>query len=483
MVFSSPIFLFGFLPIVLLVYFLSPKELKNTVLLVMSLLFYAWGELFYVGVMVVSILSNYVIGRLIHGSLEDKETPPRARVFLAIGILINIGLLISFKYANFIADNVNSLLTLLDVSTIDLNPIHLPLGISFFTFQALSYIVDVYRREVHAQRSICHLALYISLFSQLISGPILRYHDVSSQLVERTHSLTMFSNGVQRFIMGLAKKMLIANQLGELTDGVFALSESELTMPLAWIGSLAYTLQIYFDFSGYSDMAIGLGRMFGFRFLENFNYPYMAKSLREFWRRWHISLSAWFRDYVYIPLGGSRVSTSRLYLNLLVVFVLVGVWHGASWNFLVWGLFHGFFLAGERMGFSSVLSRLWRPLQHVYVMLVVIVSWVFFRAETVSRAVDYLAAMTNISNWQTTPLQYAQVVSHESILVFVLGMVLSLPVYTWLKLHMNMIPGKDSPGFLLLVDIPKVICLSGLLMLSVLKLASSTYNPFIYFRF
>jgi alginate O-acetyltransferase complex protein AlgI len=482
-VFSSPIFLFGFLPIVLLVYFLSPKELKNTVLLVMSLFFYAWGELFYVGVMIVSILSNYVIGRLIHGSLEDKETPPRATVYLAIGILINIGLLISFKYANFIADNINKALILFDVSTIDLDPIHLPLGISFFTFQALSYVVDVYRREVRAQRSICHLALYISLFSQLISGPILRYRDVSSQLVERRHSLTLFSSGVQRFIMGLAKKMLIANQLGEVADSVFSLSEPGLTMPLAWIGSLAYTLQIYFDFSGYSDMAIGLGRMFGFRFLENFNYPYIARSLREFWRRWHISLSAWFRDYVYILLGGSRVSTLRVYVNLLVVFVLVGIWHGASWNFLVWGLFHGFFLASERMGFSWVLSKLWRPLQHAYVMLAVIVSWVFFRAETVSKAIDYLGAMINLSNWQTTPFQFAQAVSNESILVFALGIVLSLPVYTWFKSHLNMMPGKDSPGFLWLVDIPKVVCLSGLLMLSVLKVAASTYNPFIYFRF
>ena len=296
MVFSSPIFLFGFLPIALFLYYLSPKALKNIVLLILSLLFYTWGEVFYLGIMLVSIIANYSVGKLI-----ASDTAP-SKFYLATGIMINIGLLISFKYANFIVDNFNNIFSLVNISTINLEPVHLPLGISFFTFQAISYIVDVYRKDVKAQNNILDLALYISLFPQLIAGPIVRYHDIATQIIRRSHSIELFASGVQRFIIGLAKKMIIANPLGELADNVFSLSGMDLTMPLAWIGILAYTLQIYFVFSGYSDMAIGLGRMFGFKFLENFNYPYISLSLREFWRRWHISLSTWFRDYVYIPL-------------------------------------------------------------------------------------------------------------------------------------------------------------------------------------
>jgi len=329
-------------------------------LLAVSLLFYAWGEVFYVGVMFASILTNYATGRFIYYARNSSDHRLTSKFYLAIGIAINI---ISFKYANFITNNINDLLSLFSLGTIDLEPIHLPLGISFFTFQAISYIVDVYRKEVTAQKNIYNLALYISLFPQLIAGPIVRYHDIALQITDRLHSMELFSSGVQRFIIGLAKKMLIANPLGEVADNVFALSGNDLTTPLAWIGIISYSLQIYFDFSGYSDMAIGLGRMFGFRFHENFNHPYIAKSLREFWRRWHISLSSWFKDYVYIPLGGNRVSTVRVYTNLLIVFLLTGIWHGASWNFIVWGMFHGFFLATEHMGFfgTHLSSSMYRP--------------------------------------------------------------------------------------------------------------------------
>lgn len=483
MVFSSPIFLFGFLPIALLFYYLSPRSFKNIVLLLTSLLFYAWGEVFYIGVMLISIISNYVVGKLILIAKETSDNSIFPKCYLTVGLIINIGLLISFKYANFITNNVNEVLSIFSFSAIDLRPIHLPLGISFFTFQAISYIVDVYRDEVKAQNNVYNLALYISLFPQLIAGPIVRYHDVASQIIDRSHSIALFSSGVQRFIIGLSKKMLIANPLGETADNVFALSGNDLTMPLAWIGILSYTLQIYFDFSGYSDMAIGLGRMFGFRFHENFNYPYIAKSIREFWRRWHISLSTWFRDYVYIPLGGSRVSTPRVYLNLLIVFLLTGIWHGASWNFVVWGLFHGFFLASEHMGFSNILERAWKPAQHLYVALIIITSWVFFRADTLIQAMDYFNAMVDITNWHTTAIQYAQAISDEYIYILVIGLVFSLPIYTCLSDQLTIFSENSMARNALLIYIPRLGFLSALLILSILKVASSTYNPFIYFRF
>ncbi|MFK5970231.1 MAG: MBOAT family O-acyltransferase [Candidatus Marithrix sp.] len=450
-------------------------------LLLISLLFYAWGEVFYLGVMLVSIISNYLFGLLIYHS--QTKSNKLSQLYLTFGIIVNIALLTSFKYANFITDNINVLLTWFDISTINLAPVHLPLGISFFTFQAISYIVDVYRKEVPSQKNIFNLALYISLFPQLIAGPIVRYHDVADQITSRTHSIELFASGVQRFIYGLAKKMLIANPLGEVADSIFMLSGNDLTMPLAWIGILAYTLQIYFDFSGYSDMAIGLGRMFGFSFLENFNYPYIATSVREFWRRWHISLSTWFRDYVYIALGGSRVSTFRVYINLLIVFILTGFWHGASWNFLIWGLFHGIFLASEHAGLSKILSKLWKPIQHVYLLIIVVVGWVFFRADTLPQAIDYTYSMVNIYNYQTTLYQFYQHLSYEAIYAFLIGTVLSLPVYKLIKDYLTNFSGKNIIKIICLIDIPRLIILSSLLFLSIIKISSSTYNPFIYFRF
>lgn len=449
----------------------------------MSLLFYAWGEVFYVGIMIVSIIANFITGKSIYSALANDIHRISAEIYLTAGIAINIGLLICFKYANFIVDNINAFFSIIDLSPLVLEPVHLPLGISFFTFQAISYIVDVYRKEVQAQNNIFNLALYISLFPQLIAGPIVRYHDVCLQITARSHSLSLFSCGIQRFIIGLAKKMLIANPLGELADNVFLLSGNDLTMPLAWIGILAYSFQIYFDFSGYSDMAIGLGRMFGFRFQENFNYPYIAKSMREFWRRWHISLSTWFRDYVYIPLGGSRVSTGRVYLNLFIVFLLTGVWHGASWNFVIWGLFHGFFLASEHMGFSKILNKIWLPFQHLYLVLVVMTSWVFFRAENLPQAIEYFSSMINISNWHTTTFQYAQVASNESTYMLVIAMIFSMPVYSGLKTHLHNFSSDSLVKYVSLIYIPRLLFTSTILILSVLKVASSTYNPFIYFRF
>jgi len=433
--------------------------------------------------MITSIISNFIIGKFIYSSLEKPGGKLSAKFYVSIGIIINIGLLISFKYANFITDNINIFSSLFDISPIALEPVHLPLGISFFTFQAISYIVDVYRKEVSAQKNIYNLALYISLFPQLIAGPIVRYHDVSSQITDRSHSIELFASGVQRFIFGLSKKMLIANPLGEVADNVFALSGNDLTMPLAWLGVLTYSLQIFFDFSGYSDMAIGLGRMFGFRFLENFNYPYIARSLREFWQRWHISLSTWFKDYVYISLGGNRVPALLVYRNLLIVFLLTGVWHGASWNFIVWGLFHGMFLASEHMGFSKILNKTWKPVQHLYLLLVVSISWVFFRADTLTEAVAYLKNMIDIDNLHTTDMQYSQVTSNEFIYALIAGILFSVPIYKQMKNMLTVISNQNAALFASIYYIPKFALLTTLLSLSILKIAASTYNPFIYFRF
>ncbi len=482
MVFSSPIFLFGFLPLVLLFYYLSPRWLRNGMLLLASILFYAWGEGFYVAVMLVSILLNYVSGLLLDGARQQGRQG-LARFWLGLGVGLNVALLISFKYANFIADNLSVLTRALGMGEIELAPVHLPLGISFFTFQAISYLVDVYRREVSCQRNLWNLALYISLFPQLIAGPIVRYHDIAAQIRDRAHSLELFASGVQRFVQGLAKKVLIANPLGEVADTAFALNDAELTLPLAWIGILAYGLQIYFDFSGYSDMAIGLGRMFGFRFLENFNYPYIARSLREFWRRWHISLSTWFRDYVYIPLGGSRVPTWRVYVNLFLVFMLTGFWHGASWNFLVWGLSHGLFLAAEHAGFSGVLARWWRPLQHIYLLLVVTFTWVFFRADTLPQSLDYLGAMVGLSGVATDSLSYHRLLSVEALLAFAAGAVLTMPVYAVLRERLRVWTDNHAERQLLFYQLPRIGLMGLLWFVCLLKVSASTYNPFIYFRF
>jgi alginate O-acetyltransferase complex protein AlgI len=480
MVFSTPVFLFGFLPVVLLLYYLSPDRYKNRWLLIASLIFYAWGEVFYVFVMLLSITVNFLIGRKIdrHSGVKRKRNG-----YLALGVALNLLLMISSKYTNFIVDNLNIAIHYIHLPPIHIPSIHLPLGISFFTFQAISYLVDVYRGEVPAQKRLLDLGLYIALFPQLIAGPIVRYHDVSAQITSRQHSIELFASGTMRFIYGLAKKVLIANPLAEIADSVFVLSGNDLTLPLAWLGILAYTLQIYFDFSGYSDMAIGLGRMFGFRFHENFNYPYIATSLRRFWKRWHISLSSWFRDYVYIPLGGNRVSTPRVYVNLFLVFMLTGFWHGASWNFLVWGLLHGVFLASEHAGFSNLLQRMWKPVQHLYLLSVVTISWVFFRADNLTQALDYLYAMLNPMNFVTSEFQFLQVVTNESLLVLPIAILLAMPVYPGLKNWLEQRTRQAVVGTALCIDLPRLVLLCSLLFLSLVKVASSTYNPFIYFRF
>ncbi|HSH43057.1 MAG TPA: MBOAT family protein [Arenicellales bacterium] len=475
MVFSSAIFLFVFLPLVLAGYYLVPRALRNVYLLAASLLFYAWGEGFLVLLMLFSVALNYVGGRVIDGCRVQ-----RSRKFaLAATLAANLLLLGWFKYANFIADNLNVVLQALGLPTWGLDPVHLPIGISFFTFQAMSYVVDIYRGDARVQRNPINSALYIALFPQLIAGPIVRYHHIDEQLRERSHNMDLFASGVALFVIGLGKKMLIANPMGEVSDEIFAIPAGELTATVGWIGAVAYTLQIYFDFSGYSDMAIGLGRMFGFQFLINFNYPYISRSMREFWRRWHISLSRWFRDYLYIPLGGNRVSPPRVYVNLLIVFFLCGLWHGASWNFVIWGLIHGAFLAGERTIAGRWVSQMWRPLQHVYVLLVVICAWVFFRAETLDYALAYLGAMFGFGAGEGLLYHAAMYVDPMTILIAASGIIGSTPLWPALRRRLADLEG----GWRGLADAAMIGALVLIIFGASLHLAAGTHNPFIYFRF
>jgi alginate O-acetyltransferase complex protein AlgI len=483
MLFSSIIFLFQFLPLCLLLYFLVGKRLRNLLLLIASLVFYAWGESYYVLLMLVSILVNYLCGLMIDRCLGRQA----ARGFLIAAIAFNVLSISVFKYANFLVDNLNTLLPQVGASPIELAPIHLPIGISFFTFQAMSYVVDVYRRDASVQRNPLNIGLYIALFPQLIAGPIIRYHDIAAQLIRRRVRLDDFSYGIERFIVGLGKKVLIANQVAIIADQVFSIPYETLTPGVAWLGVLCYTLQIYFDFSGYSDMAIGLGRMFGFHFLENFNYPYISRSIREFWRRWHISLSSWFRDYLYIPLGGNHGGPLRTYLNLLIVFFLCGLWHGASWNFVIWGLLHGLFLVIERLGFEKILNRCWSPLRYLYVMLVVCIGWVFFRTENLSAAVHYLAAMAGLNPSLDLQQQAFVQVDFYIRLAIAAGILFSTPVLRPLRGSIEGIIGIGRPKAAEVlsgsIGILNTLALAVLFYASVLFLAAGAYNPFIYFRF
>jgi alginate O-acetyltransferase complex protein AlgI len=481
MVFSSTIFLFFFLPLTLLAYFVVGPRGRNLILLCASLFFYAWGETVYLLVMLFSIAANYLFGRLID---HARQRGRRGGLAFACAVATNLGLLGFFKYANFLVDNLNPVLPFLGLAPMDIGRVHLPIGISFFTFQALSYIIDLYRNETTVQRSLLNFALYKALFPQLIAGPIVRYRDVARQIERRTVSLHDFSSGVQRFIIGLGKKVLIANVMGRAADTIFATPAETLPATLAWIGAIAFMLQIYFDFSGYSDMAIGLGRMFGFHFLENFNYPYIARSIREFWRRWHISLSTWFRDYLYIPLGGNRHGAARTGANLLLVFLLCGLWHGASWTFLIWGVYHGFFLVLERVPVvGRLLDRLPAPLQHAYVLLVVLVGWVFFRADTFVHALAYLQAMVDFSRAPLFNSQLFLALNNEFSLTLVAAVIGSAPVFALLQRWRAGRPIVSAPAVRWLAATAQVGSLGFVLVYSIAAVLGGAHNPFLYFRF
>lgn len=483
MVFSSITFLFFFLPAVLILYLLAGKKGRNVLLLLASLVFYAWGEGVYLLLMLASISLNYSCGRAIH-ALKDTLY---SRLFCILAVVLNLLILGFFKYANFLATNLNMLFGSFDLPSIDIEPIRLPIGISFFTFQALSYIIDVYREKVPPQKNLINLGLYIALFPQLIAGPIVRYHDIAKEIAHRQVTLDGMATGVQRFLFGLSKKVLLANPLAMLADTIFTLPESELTTPVAWLGAACYTLQIYFDFSGYSDMAIGLGRMFGFHFLENFNYPYISKSIQEFWRRWHISLSTWFRDYLYIPLGGSRRGSFRTYLNLLIVFSLCGFWHGANWTFGIWGLYHGLFLIIERTPLGRLQRRMWSPLQIIYTLIIIMIGWVFFRCETLSAAIHYIAVMFGDTTNQVNAAPISSYLDSKIRFELCAAILLAMPLYpAILKLKKILLNHTMGPPQIILessFQLSKLTICITLMYFSFISLAAGVYNPFIYFRF
>lgn len=465
MVFSSAISLFFFVPIVFLLdRRLSNVDAKNTWLLLASLVFYSFGQVYYLPLLLLSVALNYVCGRLAAGKY--------AKLGVTLAVIGGIGLLAVFKYADFAIRTVNALCGL----HLPLTGIALPIGISFFTFQGLSYVIDVYRGDAAVQRDPLKLALYIAFFPQLVAGPIVRYTTVAGEIDERHESVSEFSAGAVRFLFGLAKKMLLANAVAQIADAAF--SAVSPSVALAWLGAVAYTFQIYFDFSAYSDMAIGLGRMFSFHFLENFNYPYVSRSVTEFWRRWHISLSTWFRDYVYIPLGGNRCSRARNILNLFLVWALTGLWHGANWTFIAWGLWFFVLLIGEKFLWGKALSRLPSLLQHVYAMLLVILSWVLFRADDIGAALCYMAAMFGRAPalCDSRAVYYALEFWPELLLCCIAA----LPVKNLLETALEKCNSKLSRG--ILIAGPKLASLA-LLALSYCRLVTGSFNPFIYFRF
>jgi alginate O-acetyltransferase complex protein AlgI len=482
MVFASPIFLFLFLPLVLAGYFGLPRRWGNAVLLAASLCFYIWGEGLYAAIVLASIAFNWLVGR----KLGDAPDTSRRR-WLTLGIAGNLTLLAIFKYANFAAANLNAALTGLHLEawTLSLATVTLPLGISFFTFHAISYLVDIHRGNAVPQRRAGSFALYILLFPQLIAGPIIRYKDIAGQIISRDRRFQDVAEGTRRFIFGLGKKMLVANTLGRVADQIFGIAPTELAAPIAWLGVVCYALQIYFDFSGYSDMAIGLMRMFGFRVLENFNYPYISQSVREFWRRWHISLSNFFRDYLYIPLGGNERGKARTYANLLLVFLLCGLWHGASWTFVLWGGWHGVFLIAERAGLGNVLTRTWRPLRHAYALAAIVGGWVLFRCDTLGHAGAYYMAMGGMgASEAAAALKYPPRMLLDNLTGVTLGAALigAMPVGRWLLAATGR-GGPVGPRLTTLFLAAEWLWLAAVLVASCAYLAAGTYNPFIYFRF
>ena len=476
MVFSSISFLTFFLPCLLACYFLIPsrfRSARNGVLLIFSLIFYACGGPKFLLLMLLSIAVNYVCGLFASSSYGRNVR----RTAMWASVVIGIGLLGYFKYAGFFAEIVNSL-----GMAVPVPEIALPVGISFYTFQGLSYVIDVYRNDADVQKNPFKIALYISLFPTVERCVIVRYTTVAEEISSRRESLSEISDGIVRFIFGLAKKMILANSMGEVADAAFSQNADEMSVAFAWVGALAYTAQIYFDFSAYSDMAIGLGKIFGFHFLENFDYPYISKSVTEFWRRWHISLSTWFRDYIYIPLGGSYCSGKRQIFNMFVVWACTGMWHGAAWNFIFWGLWFFVLLVGEKYLWGNGLSRTPAPVQHIYALLAAVISWVFFRASDLPHAFSYLAAMFGFGDglWDGQAVYYLLEYAPE----WILCIAASMPLKVLLQKKLENARDKKGSGTAaaLLIWWPKLAALF-LLIISYTELVTGSFNPFIYFRF
>lgn len=477
MLFNSPVFLFIFLPVVLLFLLLKKVSVQNIFLVIFSLVFYAWGGVSYTLILLGSVVVNYLSGLLIH-----KANNKWKYAALSLAVIINLVLLGCFKYANFVVDNLNYFLNYHDLKLFENKEIKLPIGISFYTFHAISYIVDVYRKKVEAQKNILKLTLYFTFFPQLIAGPIVRYHSISGQLSNRTITFDKIYDGIIRFIFGLGKKVIIANTFALIADDMFKLPLGEIDFYNAWLGVFSYTIQIYFDFSGYSDMAIGLALIFGFEFPENFNLPYISKSIKEFWQRWHISLSSWFKDYLYIPLGGNKLGNFRTYRNLLIVFICTGLWHGASFNFLIWGLFHGLFIVIEKLFAQKSKRNYLKPLAHLYTLLIVMTAWVFFRAETLLQAKTFIVSMFGFGDNKGN---IVRVLFYFNIQVFIVGIIAIVLMFGWHQKLKQLIEklfsytNSISNMNFIIKNILTLIVLS----LSILFIAAGTYNSFIYFRF
>lgn len=470
MVFSSTIFLFIFLPLVFILYFISHRKIRNSVLLIASLLFYAWGEPRFIFIMLASIFINYIFGLLID---KYKDKIKMQKLILLLMVVFNLSIFFVYKYLNFTITNLNYLFN----DIIPQTNVILPIGISFYTFQAMSYVFDIYRQKGEVQRNPLNVALYIMFFPQLIAGPIVRYETISKEISYRNETVSDFSRGISRFIIGLFKKVCISNIVAVIADYAFGFSElSQLSVAMAWFGIICYSLQIFFDFSGYSDMAIGLGLMFGFHFDENFKYPYISKSVSEFWRRWHISLGTWFRDYVYIPLGGSKVKKSRLLLNLFIVWSLTGIWHGASWNFLCWGLFYFILLVFEKYTgypgkFKNVLVI---QVYRLFTLLCVMLGWVLFRSENIIQAKDYIKAMCGLTNNALINISDKAYFS-QYIIIIIVSIIFCMPIADYVK--------RKISTSILLIDILKKVTFVVMFIVAMSFVVSNSYNPFIYFNF
>lgn len=461
MVFSSLLFLFVFLPLFLICYWIVPKQFRNLVLFISSLLFYAWGEPVYVLIMIFSTVLDYSCGIIIDRYRHHKLIPKMA---LCTSMVVNLSMLGFFKYSNFAIENINHFLS----TPINFIEVALPIGISFYTFQTMSYTIDLYLNKISVQKNIVSFGAYVSMFPQLVAGPIVAYSFVEKEIDNRTVTKEKFGEGCIRFIEGLGKKVLLANSIGVLWDKVSSTGVEQLSIAGAWLGIIAFALQLYFDFSGYSDMAIGLGKMMGFNFPENFNYPYMAKSCSDFWRRWHMTLGSWFREYVYIPLGGNRKGNTRLYINLFVVWFLTGLWHGASWNFIIWGLFFGVLIALEKAFLLNTLKKLPPVISRVYLIVIVLISWVFFAIDSLEKALSYLKVMFGMNGNVFVSTETLYLLSNFTVLL-VLGLLCATPIMNRLKEKLG------SWG--------QYILYVAILVSSTAYLVDSTFNPFLYFRF
>lgn len=456
-------------------------------MILFSLLFYVWGEWAFLTILIFFIVANYLFTLYLNKYGNDTNKDNKKRI-LILAIVLNISILVFFKYSNFFISSLNIVFSKVGISQLSSINIHSPLGISFITFSAISYIVDVYRKKSKPDVSLFKLAFYLSFFPKLISGPLERYQSIADQVSERTINIEIFASGIRRFIIGLAKKMLIANTVGSVVDQIFSVPADQLPAGTAWLGIICFTIQLYFDFSGYTDMAIGLARMLGFRLMENFNYPYISSSIREFWRRWNISLSQWLRDYLYIPLGGNRRGDLQTYMNLLVVFLLCGLWHGANWTFVVWGLWYGIFMILERTQFLKLINPVWRPLKHIYALLVIIIGWVFFRSANLTYAVSYIAAMFGLFTVPNAAYDEAVYINPALVIALMAGIIGSMPLIPALSKYIQYIEHRlTQPAaiyfFTILVRAIAVISLLVIFIAAVILVFSASNRPFLYSQF